>query len=283
MKHKVGLFDGNGIYRRFHGALKSEGEEDSIERATKAMEETQRKIFNTINELGFTHVCVFFDGEGHTWRHEKYPMYKADKKTGLKKEKPQAMKDCIRMCQDNLDRTGIKTFRHEKLESDDGMANIANKLKNSNDILVVTVAIDKDFDPLFENNVLGYDPFKKFYKNEQWVVEKYGFSGNKLVDYFSLAGDDSDNIPGVVGVKDKKAKQLIDEYGSMENVILCSDNLSDTMNKNVTSARQDLPLYKELINLREIDFPLGFKMSDMRVPNTFAQKKNKKQQQGFRP
>jgi 5'-3' exonuclease len=267
------LIDGNNMYRIFHGAMKDAGAEDSQERSLKAMEATQSKIFNVCNLLGSTHACVFFDGEGETWRHQMHPTYKYDKSTMQPKEKPQAMTDSIYLCQSNVENAGIKTYRKEGLEADDGIATIANALKGKDDITVTIVSNDKDFCQLYEDNVRGYQPFKNQFVTEKDVKEKYGYSGGKFLELLTLAGDDSDNIPGVAGVKEKTAKKLLDEYGSIENMKLCSNLMKGKLAENFSKVSDVIDdVYKRLIDLRDMKVDLDFKLSDMRTPEQFRNK-----------
>jgi len=267
------LIDGNNIYRRFHGAMKKAGSEDSQERAIQAMEATQTKVFNICNMLGSTHACVFFDGDGETWRHKVHPTYKFDKVTMKPKEKPQAMVDSIYLCQSNIENAGIKTHRKEGREADDSIASVANSLKGRDNITVTVVSNDKDFCQLYEDNVRGYHPFKAEFITEKDVKEKYGYSGGKFLEVLTLAGDDSDNIPGVPGVKEKTAKKLIDEYGSIEHMKLCSHLMKGKLAENFTKVSDVIDdVYKRLIDLRDMKVDLDFKLSDMRLPEQFRNK-----------
>ena len=267
------LIDVNNIYRRYHGAMKSDGDEESQQRALKAMEATQSKIFTLCNQLGATHACAFFDGDGHTWRHDIHPTYKFDKQTMQPKVKPQAMVDSLFLCQSNLDNAGIKTHRKESQEADDSIATIANKLKGKSGIKVTVVSNDKDFSQLYEKNIRGFHPFKNEYIEEKDVKEKYGYSGEKFLELLTLSGDDADNIPGVYGVKEKTAKKLLDEYGSIENMKLCSHLMKGKLAENFSkvSGVIDTEL-KRLINLRDISVKLDFSLSDMRVPSIYRNK-----------
>lgn len=267
------LIDGNNIYRVFHGALKEHGDNESKVRAVKAMEATQVKVFGILNMLGATHACVFFDGEGETWRHQIHPTYKYDKKTMLPKEKPEAMIESLYVCQSNFDNSGIKTYRKEGQEADDGIATIANALKGKNNITVTIVSNDKDFCQLYEKNIRGYKPFDNLFITEKDVKEKYGYSGYKFLEILTLSGDDADNIPGVYGVKEKTAKKLMDEYGSIENMKLCINLMKGKLAENFAKSYDSIDsIYKRLINLRDMKVELNFNLSQMRIPQNFMKK-----------
>jgi DNA polymerase-1 len=205
------------------------------------------------------------------------------------KEKPQAMVDAIYLCQSNVENAGIKTYRKEGVESDDAISTVANALKNKDNIKVTVVSNDKDFFQLYEGNVRGYHPFKAEFITDKDVKEKYGYSGYKFLELLTLAGDNADNISGVPGVKEKTAKKLLDEYGSIENMKLCSHLMKGKMAENFTKVSDIIDtVYLRLINLRDMQMDLDFKLSDMRTPEQFRNKniepkKNKNQYVAPRP
>lgn len=280
-KHQhIVLFDGNNIYRRMHGGMKTVGDDESEERAYSAMNATQEKIFKITNELSSTHCCVFFDGEDPTWRSEVLPEYKFDKSTGAPKQKPQAMVDAIRLCQSNISQTGIKTSRIENHEADDSIATIANILRDKPNTLVTIVSTDKDFNPLVYGNVRQYHPFDKISMDEDYVKEKRGCSRQTYMELLTMSGDASDNIPGVPGVGDKRGLKLLKEYGDLDTLILCSEAIGGKAGEWITDNPDKVRDYRKLIDLSSINVELGFSLREMRTPEKFRNKGPSSPQQG---
>lgn len=275
MQHIV-LFDCNSIYRRMHGGMKKEGEEDSPERAYAAMNATQEKVFKAIHDLSATHACAFFDGEEKTWRSEILPDYKFDKATGKEKEKPVAMKDAILECQKNIAQAGVKTLRKENYEADDCIATIVNIMRDRPNARVTIVSTDKDFNPLVYGNVTQYHPFDKVTIDEAYVKEKRGCSREKFTDLLALSGDAADGISGVPGIAAKKGLKLLDEYNDLETLILCSEAINGKSGQWITDNPEKLRDYKKLIDLSNINVDLGFSLKEMRTPENMRNYKKEK-------
>lgn len=280
MQHIV-LIDCNSIYRRMHGGLKKEGEEDSPERAYSAMNYTQEKVFKTIHSLSATHVCAFFDGEDKTWRSEVLPEYKYDKATGKPKEKPQVMKDAILECQKNISEAGVKTLRKENYEADDCIATIANIMRNRPNTRVTIVSTDKDFNPLVYDNITQYHPFEKTTIDENYVKEKRGCSRETFTDLLALSGDAADGISGVPGIAAKKGLKLLEDYNDLETIILCSEAITGKSGQWITDNPDKLRDYKKLIDLSNINVELGFSLKEMRTPEKMRNYKKEKPKNTF--
>lgn len=264
------LIDANNIYRTFHGAMKDKGSEDSQERALSAMEATQVKIFNICRKIAGTHAVVCFDSEQPNWREEIYPEYKMDSKTGERRVKPESMISALSLCQENISNAGVGVIKRDGFEADDIIASIANSLKGRDNILVTIASNDKDFFQLYEKNIRGYQPFKETFIYESDVIDKYGFSGYSFLEVLTLSGDDADNIKGVKGVKEKTARKLLTEYGSIENIVLCSGLIKGQLGKNLEAVKDDIEnVFKRIINLRDIQIELNVKLSNFRLPSKF--------------
>ena len=120
------------------------------------------------------------------------------------------------------------------------------------------ISSDKDLMQLLGKNVSMIDPLKKEITSEN-VIEKFGVGPEKVIEVQALAGDTSDNIPGVPGIGPKTASQLINEYGNIENLIANVKNIKQEKRKEVISENKELLIIsKKLVTLKDdVDLPVS--------------------------
>ena len=170
-------------------------------------------IYSLRNELGSDYILFALDAKGKTFRYEIDNDYKA-----TRPEAPEDLKKQLAVAIDWIKKMGFKCYSQEGYEADDVIAS-AVKFAKQNDIKVRIVTHDKDLYQLVDDDkVTLYDPVKKININEQKCYEKFGVYPDKIVDYLSLVGDSADNIPGVKGIGPKGAKNLLDEFNSLEDI-----------------------------------------------------------------
>ncbi len=208
-------------------------------------------------------VCVAFDLHGPTFRHLRYDGYKANRH-GMPEElamQMPVMKDVLRAM-------NIPIYECQGWEADDVIGTVG-RICSNNDWECVIVTGDRDSLQLIDENVhvklvitKGGQTTATLYTREKFE-EEYGFEPKKLIDLKALMGDSSDNIPGVKGIGEKTAKNLMLKFGSLDAVY---ENLDDTiikpkMRENLTNFRDDAYLSYELATIRP-EAPIDFEPRD---------------------
>ena len=212
---KVVLIDGSGyIYRAFY-ALPPMTRGDGT--PVNAVYGFCAMLMKLIKEMPADYLAVMFDTSRQTFRMDIFPDYK-----GTRKETPEELIPQFPLLRLAVDAFGIAQAEMEGYEADDLLATYA-RLAHQEEAEVTIVSADKDLMQLVGSGVTIYDPMKQRVVEAEQVMEKFGVTPDKVVDVQALAGDTSDNVPGVRGIGIKTAAALINEYGTLENLL---DNVS---------------------------------------------------------
>ena len=205
-----------------------------------------------------THVAVCFDPKGGTFRHEAYPQYKAQRDA-----QPEDITISIPYIKDILAANNITVIEVPGYEADDVIGTLSRKAEEEG-FLTLMMTPDKDYGQLVTDKVLMYRPALKGagfeVRGVKEVCEKYGISSpSQVIDLLALEGDASDNIPGCPGVGEKTAVKLIDEWGSVENLIENVDSLKGAIQKKVAENVEQIKFSKFLVTIKtdvpiEVDF-----------------------------
>ena len=161
-------------------------------------------------------IVFFMDRARKTFRTEMYQEYKANRS-----EMPEELRFQMAFVEDLVKSFGINVLSVENYEADDLIATFTKAFKNDSDLFEI-VTSDKDLFQLISDNVRilraekGVTQLKEYDRDA--FYEKYGFEPSQMIDYLSLMGDSSDNIPGIKGIGDKRAKELISKFGSLEDI-----------------------------------------------------------------
>lgn len=198
-------------------------------------------LISIIKDVDPDYIVACYDLPKPTYRHEVYKEYKA----GRKKADPELVSQ-IKRSRDVFEALSIPTHEKESFEADDVIGTIASQVKTNKDIEVVIASGDMDTLQLVDGNKVKVYTMRKGLKdtvlyNEKKVEERYGFPPKLLADYKGLRGDPSDNIPGVPGVGEKTATNLIGEYKTIEKLI-------KALKKDPTP-RKDIGLTERFVNL----------------------------------
>jgi DNA polymerase-1 len=193
------------------------------------------------------YLIIAFDSGKKNFRHDLYNQYKANRVTPPEDLTPQ-----FAILREAVEAFNLSYEEVEGYEADDIIATLAAKYGNTQDFKVVVVSSDKDLFQLLNHNVLIFDPIKNIYIDEKLVVEKFGVNSNKLLDLLSLTGDTSDNIPGVPGIGPKTAAKLLDEFGSLDDILKNVDKIAQTRVRNILTEHKEKALIsRELVSLYE--------------------------------
>lgn len=256
----VHLIDVSGfIYRAFYGlpSLIYEGQEVG---ALYGFCSAMQKIVAMFPKSMF---IAAMDCGKKTFRNEIYPEYKATRKA-----MPEELVAQIPLIKDACDKFGF--FKIEKLgfEADDIIATYAKKIREEQ---VNIISSDKDLMQLMNDRTTIYDPMKRKYITKEDVIKKFGVPPGQVLDVLSLMGDTSDNIPGISGIGVKTAATLINEYGSLDNLIKNIDSLPKSKRNDILKAEIDKAiLSRNLIRLNDdLDLEYEFKVSEPKGLNEF--------------
>jgi DNA polymerase-1 len=200
-------------------------------------------------------IAVAFDVGAPTVRLEKYAEYKAGRP-----EAPDEFRQQLGLIVEVLDTLRIRVIGIEGHEADDAIATLAVRaVERGLDAVIVTA--DRDFFQLVRPgiqvmfNVKGISEIKLY--DEAAVRERFGLPPSKYLDYVALKGDPSDNIPGVAGVGEKTAAKLVQDFGSVEELLAHTDELRGRVKAAIEGAGEQLALNKDLAHLHtDLDLPV---------------------------
>lgn len=241
---KLVLIDGNSIINRaFYGIMNSNmlRTEDGI--YTNAIYGFLAIMFKILEDIDPQYIAVAFDLKAPTHRHKMYDQYKATRK-GM----PDELASQMPILKDILRAMNIKIIEQEGYEADDILGTLA-KWGEGQGLAVTVLTGDRDSFQLASENITIRIPRTKMGKtetedfNKDKIIETYGVEPIKLIEVKGLMGDTSDNIPGVYGIGEKTAINLIKEYGTIEELYKRLDNNTDTIKGK---ARQNLIDNKEM-------------------------------------
>lgn len=193
-------------------------------------------------------VCVF-DASRQTFRQQIYPEYKANRD-----ETPADLISQSILARKALDAMGVPVLCIPNVEADDVIATLATQNCSVADKTRI-ITSDKDIMQLVSDCVFLYDGMKQKNIYAAEVVEKFGVTPDKVIDVQSLMGDSTDNVPGVRGIGPKKAAELVNQFGSLDEIYAHLDDISNERTKNLLIESRDLAfISRELVTLkRDVD------------------------------
>ena len=198
-------------------------------------------FFRTISKFkGFATVAAL-DSKTETFRKKAYPEYKANRK-----EVDPELKSQFELISPMLEALNIPVFACDGFEADDVIASI---VANNPDKEIVIISSDKDLMQLVGGSVLMYDSMKDKIIDPAAVQEKYGVMPNQMLDFLALLGDSSDNVPGMPKVGLKTAAELLNKYGSADNIYQNLSALKPALQKGFTENKEQFEFSKFLIRL----------------------------------
>ncbi len=206
-------------------------------------------VFGFVNRIEFLSrelkpdkIIVAMDSKGKTFRHELYPEYKKNRDLP-----PEELIVQIEPVIEYLDYRGIAHINRSGFEADDIIANLAKSNKNENEVVIFSA--DKDLYQLVGSNVNLFHPKVKKVLDREGIKELFGIYPEQIVDYLSLTGDSSDNIPGVPGIGEKGAKKLLSEFGTLDNLLKKQDEVPERYKKKLNEGMDSLKMSRELVDL----------------------------------
>ncbi len=250
------LLDGHALIYRAHFAFIRRPLINSKGMNTSAVAGFTRTLWELLKKENPTHIGVSFDVSGHTFRNEMYEEYKANRDA-----QPEDITTAIPIVQDILKAFKIPIVTLENYEADDVIGTLAKQAEKEG-FNVFMVTPDKDYGQLVSENILMYKPGRRGKGVEiigiEEVCKKWGiYNADQVIDVLGLAGDKSDNIPGVPGVGPKTASKLLKEYDSLEGILENIDKLKGKTKERFQEFREQALLSKKLATI-DTDSPVTF-------------------------
>lgn len=251
------------IYRAYYAFIKNP-RINSKGLNTSAILGFVNTLEEVLNKEHPTHIGIAFDPAGPTFRHEAYPEYKAQRE-----ETPEGIRTAVPIIKDIIRAYKIPILEMPGFEADDVIGTLATQAGNHEDIETYMMTPDKDYGQLVSERVKIYRP--KFGDKEfevmgiKEVTEKFDISSpSQVIDMLGLMGDSSDNIPGCPGVGEKTASKLINEFGSIENLLEHTELLKGALKTKVESNREMITFSKFLATIKT-DVPIELDMEALKV------------------
>ena len=197
-----------------------------------------------------THFAVIFDSARKNFRNDIYSEYKANRA-----EAPDDLAPQFEYIRKSVDAFNLPSIELLNYEADDLIATYAKKITEAGGRVTV-ISSDKDLMQLVSNKIRLFDPMKSKVIGEKEVLEKFGVKPTQVIDVQSLAGDSSDNIPGVPGIGVKTAAELINKYNNLENLLDKASEIPQNKRRETLLSNKDKAiLSKQLVTLKN-DVPI---------------------------
>ena len=263
------LVDGSGyIFRAYYALPPLSRKSDGL--PTGAVSGFSSMLFKLLEEVRSddsknkpTHFAVIFDSARKNFRNEIYKDYKANRS-----EAPDDLAPQFEYIRKAVKAFNLPSIEQINYEADDLIATYAKQIISLG-AKVTIISSDKDLMQLVSNKIRLFDPMKSKVIGEKEVIEKFGVKPNQVVDVQSLAGDSSDNIPGVPGIGIKTASELINKFKTLENLLDKAGEIPQKKRKETLINNKDLALIsKKLVTLKD-NVPTKNKIDTFDIKNNF--------------
>jgi DNA polymerase-1 len=203
-----------------------------------------------------THFAVIFDSARKTFRNDIYKDYKANRS-----EAPDDLAPQFEYIRKSVLAFNLPSVDLPNYEADDLIATYVDKILKKG-AKVTIVSSDKDLMQLYKKGVRIFDPMKNKFISEEDIIKKFGVNASKVIDVQSLAGDSSDNVPGVPGIGVKTAAELINKYGTLEKLLKSAHEIKQNKRRETLIENKDKALIsKQLVTLKQ-DSPINKELND---------------------
>ena len=255
-RKRVFLVDGNSyLYRAFYATPHLSNSKGMPTNAVYAFISMTKKLMTAESP---DRLVIIFDSKAPSFREEISKAYKAQRPP-----MPDNLSVQIPHVKKVIEAMGIPILEMEGFEADDIIGTIVNGLKGHDDLETYIVTSDKDMIQLLSKTVFIYDSMKNQLIGEKEAEEKFGVKPSLMVDYLALCGDASDNIPGVPGIGDKTARELINSLGSIDAIY---ENIQEVKRPSVREkllAGKDLAAMSRQLATIRLDVPVDVSLSSL--------------------
>ena len=259
---KLFLIDGNSLlYRSYYAIRRLSTSQGFPTNAIYGFINTLRKI---VEQEKPHYLGIVFDTGKPTIRHQMFKAYKAHRKP-----MPEDLIPQVPVLKKVMQAMNIPLFEYENYEADDVLGSLAQKAEKRK-IPAVIVTTDKDLLQLVDDSITVFNPAKEIYLDEAKVKEFFGVAPSQVIDVLSLWGDPSDNVPGVPGIGEKTSKQLIGQFGSLDNLLRrLSEVKNPRLREKIDQNRDQLEVSRQLVTIeRNLDVPFDLDDFTLSPPNT---------------
>jgi DNA polymerase-1 len=236
------LLDGNAIVHRAYHAIPPLTTDDGTQ--TNAVYGFTLTLLNVLEKFHPDYIIVAFDPPGKTFRHEMFPEYK-----GKRKETPEDLVPQFDLVKKVVQSFGMMAVEQDGFEADDVIGTIAKQVEDDG-VKTIIVTGDKDTLQLIDDHISVFTMSRGIHDmvlyDSQTVRDKMGIDVEQVVDYKGLRGDASDNIPGVKGIGEKTATQLLSEYHDLDHIYEHLDDIKDSVRKKLIADKQAAYLSRQL-------------------------------------
>ena len=215
-------------------------------------------INRMIKEYDPKYMAVVFDAPGKTFRHDMYDQYKA-----TRPPMPDDLRNQIQPTKDIIKALGVPLLEIKGVEADDVMGTLGVMASQAGFKTVISSG-DKDMAQLVNDDVMLIDTMRKTSMNIDGVKEKFGVRPDQIIDYLTLIGDTSDNIPGVNKVGPKTAVKWLEEHETLDNIIENANQVKGKVGEYLREAIPQIPLSKQLVTI-DTSVPLDCKVQDLTI------------------
>lgn len=263
-QNKLFLLDALALIYRAHFAFNKNPRITSRGMNTSSIFGFMNAMLEVLQKEKPTHIGVAFDHSSKTFRHEQFPMYKATRQS-----QPEDISIATPYIKQIIEAMNIPILIMEGFEADDIIGTIAKRACATGEFEVYMMTPDKDYGQLVEECIHIYKPAfmgKPAEKQgvaeicERWGIERI----EQVTDMLGLVGDAADNIPGIPGIGEKTAQKLVQEFGSIENLIANANQLKGKLKENVVQYAQQGLLSKQLATIH-LDVPVPFDAEALRL------------------
>ncbi len=253
--HHVVLVDASGfIFRAFHAIRILNNPEGTPVNAVYGFITMLMKL---LDDMQPDHIAIIFDSARKTFRNDIDPLYKANRT-----EPPDELVPQFALVREATQAFNFDCIELQGFEADDLIATYTKEALNEG-AEVTIVSSDKDLMQLITERVTMFDSFKNRRIGPEQVQEKFGVYPEKVVDVQSLAGDPTDNVPGVPGIGIKTAAQLIQEFGDLDTLLARASEIKQNKRReNLIEHADKARLSRELVRLRD-DVPLTIPLNQL--------------------
>ncbi len=257
-KGRLVLVDGSGyIFRAFH-ALPPMTRRDGT--PVNAVYGFTAMLLKLVDDLQPDHVAVVFDVARKTFRSDIYPEYKANRP-----EPPEDLVPQFALVRAATKALSLPLLEAPGFEADDLIATYA-RLGEDAGLATLIVSSDKDLMQLVRGDITMLDPMKQRRIGADEVFERFGVAPEKVIDVQALAGDSTDNVPGVPGIGIKTAAELIQTFGDLDNLLANAETIKQPKRReNLINFAEQARISRQLVMLRD-DAPMPLELSALSTP-----------------
>ena len=255
------LIDGLNLIRRVYAGV-PEDVDDRSEKVSNACLASARRALRRHQP---SHAILVMEVSGKSWRAQEFPDYKKNRPA-----MPTDLKQSLPSIEAAFSGIGIHSLAAEGFEADDTIASIAVRTRQMG-IPTVILSTDKSFCQLVGSCITLFDHFNEKERDISWIIEHFGAAPEKLVDLMTLAGDPGLSIPGIRNVGVQTASRLLDQYDSVDQLLLHVADIPGKLGENIRQGIENIELTRKLVTLRQ-DVHLGLNLQNFRYsdPETGA-------------